>query len=286
MSKPVISGNPQSILVTAAIVKYKGVNVGLVSGVKVTVKSLATGVMTDQAGKSKVNDFDVGNDIAVEVSFDEYTAAKMSIAYPQADYISSGGASRITWGKAIGTDYYSQAGILEVIPTSDDTAYFGRHFLFYKAAPIGDSAFQYGPDKKIVIKTNFHCYPDFSKPDGEFFGYFGDIAAGTLVPATGGPAVAGVGNVGNGTVGSIGVNDTFTLTETWSLACISTSGGGIFSVAGSVTGARGNATVGSSYVSNTIVPGNSEIIFLITAGVTPFAVGDSFTIPTTAANYV
>lgn len=287
MSKPIISGDPTSIVITAALVKYKGVNVGLVSGVKVTVKHLTSSVMTDQAGKSKVNDFHVGDEIAVEVHFDEFTAAKMSTAYPKAALVTSGGVSRITWGRSIGEDFYSTSGLLEIIPTSDDTNYFGRHFTFYKSAPIGDSQLTYGPDKKMEIKTNFHVYPDFTKPNGEFFGYFGDINAGTLVNAVAAPAVAGGGNVGNGLVSALFVSNAFTKTETWTLSCIHAAvNGGIFSVVGSVTGARGNATVGSSYVSNTIVPGNSELGFLISDGSTDFAVGDSFTIATTISNYV
>lgn len=286
MAKPVLSGSPQAILVTSALVKYKGVNVGLVSGVKVTVKHMATAVTTDQAGKSTVNHFHVGDECAVEMMFDEYTAAKMAIAYPKAAFISSGGASRITWGRGIGEDFYSTGGLLEVIPTSDDTSYSGRHFKFWIAAPIGDSSFEYGPDKKINIKTVFHAYPDFTKPNNEFFGQFGDDAAGALVSAIAGAAVAGGSNVGNGTVGSIGVNDTFTKTESWTLTCIhAAANSGIFAVSGSVTGARGNATVGSAYTSNNLVPGNSEIIFTIADGSTDFAVGDVFTIATTAANY-
>lgn len=286
MAKPSISGSPQAILVTSAQVKYKGVDVGLVSGVKVSVKHLVTDVMSDQAGKSKVNTFYVGDDIEVEISLDEYTAQKMAIAYPKAAFVSSGGSARITWGRAIGEDFFSSAGLLEVIPTSDDTTFTGRKFTFYKAAPHGDSQFEYGPDKKIVIKTKFTVYPDFTQNAGEYFGYFGQIAAGSLVPATGGPAVAGGSNVGNGTVSGIGVSDVFTKTETWTLVCIhAVVNGGVFAVSGSITGARGNATVGSAYTSNSIVPGNSEIGFLINDGATDFVIGDSFTIPTVAANH-
>lgn len=286
MAKPSLSGSPQTILVTSALLKYKGVDIGLVSGVKVSVKHLTTEVMTDQTGKSKVNHFHVGDDLSCEVQLDEYTAAKMKTAYPKAAFITSGGAARITWGRSIGEDFYSTAGLLEIIPTSDDTSYSGRHFKFWKAAPVGDSAFEYGPDKKIQIKTTFYAYPDFTKPNNEYFGQFGDDAAGSLVPAAAGSPTPGGGNVGDGTVTGVFVSDTFTKTETWTLSCIAAiANGGLFSVSGSVTGARGVATVGSAYTSNNITPANSEIGFLINDGATDFAVGDSFTIATTAANY-
>lgn len=287
MAKPVPSGTPQTILVTSALVKFNGVDVGLVSGVKIAVKHETTEVKTDQLGKAIVNHFHVGDSCSVEMMFDEYTAAKMKKAYPKASLITSGGASRITWGRLIGEDFYSEAQTLEIIPTSDDTSYTGRHFKFYKAAPVGDSAFEYGPDKKIQIKTTFFCYPDLTQPAGEFYGYFGDIAAGSLVPASAAAAVAGGGNVGNGTVTSIGVTDGFTKTETWTLTCIAAiANSGLFSVSGSVTGARGVATVGSAYSSNNLVPANSEIYFTINDGATDFSVGDVFTIATTAKQYV
>lgn len=285
MGLPAPSGSPQNILVTSAAIKFNGTDIGLVSGVKVSVKHENTEVKTDQAGKSIVNHFYVGDTITVEVMFDEFTAAKMAKAYPYAKLVGSS-PQRITWGQQVGQDFYSKAAILEVQPTSDDTASSLRRFKFYKAVPIGDSTFEYGPDKKIQIKTVFHCYPDFSQTSGEWFGYFGDIASGTLTNATGGPAVAGGSNVGNGTVGTFVVNNTFTKTETWTATCIhAVTNGGIFSVSGSVTGQRGNATVGSTYVSNNINPGNSELSFLISDGATDFAVGDTFTIPTVAANY-
>lgn len=286
MSKPVPSGSPQTILVTSAIVKWKGVDIGLVSGVKIVLKHEVTEVKTDQLGKAIVNHFHVGDTVSAEMMMDELTAVRLKTAYAKAAYLTSGGASKVSWGRLIGEDFYSVAGILEIIPTSDDTAYYGRHFKMWKAAPVGDSSLEYGPDKKIQLKVTFFCYPDLTQAAGEFYGFFGDPAAGTLVPAAAAAAVPGGGNTGNGTVSGIGVNDIFTVTETWTLTCIhAVVNGGIFEVSGSITGARGNATVGSAYASNNIVPSNSEIVFTINDGATDFVVGDSFTIATTAANY-
>jgi hypothetical protein len=284
MALPVPSGNPQTILVTSAAVNFNGVDVGLVSGVKVSVKHETTEVKTDQAGKSIVNHFYVGDSVSIEMMFDEYTAAKMAKAYPYAKLIGTS-PQRVNWGQQVGQDFYSKAYPLIIQPTSDDTGSLLRRFYFYKAAPIGDSQFEYGPDKKIQIKTVFHCYPDFTQVPGQFYGFFGDTAAGTLTGATGGPAVAGA-NTGNGTVSGIVVNNNFTKTETWTLTCIAAIvNSGLFSVVGSVTGSRGVATVGSTFTSNTITPANSELQFLINDGATDFVAGDTFTIPTVAANY-
>jgi len=284
MAKPAISGLPQNIIISAAALLVDGVDVGLVSGVKLTIKELTSPVMTDQLGKMKVNDFYVGHEAMGELTFDEFTAAKMKIAFPQAQLLTSGGVSRLSFGKQIGTDYLSLAQKFEFIPTSDDVNYAGRHFVFWKMVFMGEASIDYGPDKKLVFKAKMQAYPDpVGQPSGLWLGYFGDSAAGTLVPSAAAAAVPGVGNVGNGTVSNESTNDAFTKTETWTLTAITST---VFSVVGAVTGARGTATVGSTYSSNSVTPANSELILKINAGGTAFAAGDSFTIATTAANYV
>lgn len=287
MGQPVLSGNPGSFLVSAAQLLLGGVDVGFVSKVQVKIKHEMTDAKTDQAGKTIVNQFYVGDQVMVECVLDELTAVRLKEAYPFAAFITNGSAKRISWGRPIGGDTYSIAQTLQVRPTVDDTTDTTRNFLFYKATPVGDSAIDFTPEKKTEIKVTFHCYPDFTQPNGQWFGYFGQLAAGTLTAATAGPAVAGGMNVGNGTIGSFIANNTFTKTETWTVTCIATGGGpsAVFSVVGSVTGARGNAQTGSAYFSNSIVTGNSEIGFTISEGGTAFVVGDTFTIPTTVANY-
>lgn len=286
MAKPAISGLPGSIFVSSAALLVNGVDVGLISNVKIDIKELTTEVMTDQLGKMPANDFYVGHVASGECTFDEFTAIKMKTAFPQAQLITSGGASKLSFGKQIGYDYRSLAKQFQIVPTSDDTSYSGRHFTFNLGIFIGEAAIEYGPSKKLVFKTKMKFYADTTQAAGQWIGYMGDAAAGTFVPASAGSAVAGGGNVGNGTVGLITVTDQYTKTESWTLSCIHASvNSGLFAVSGSLTGARGVATVGSSYHSNSLLPSNSEINFTINDGTTDFAVGDSFTIATVAANY-
>lgn len=286
MAKPSISGLPQSIFVSSAALIVDGVDVGLISNVKISNKELTTAVNTDQLGKMVVNDFYVGHEASGECTFDEFTAVKMKKAFPQANLINNAGVYRLTFGKQIGYDYLSLAKEFVIIPTSDDTTYKGRNFKYWKGIFVGEAESEYGPDKKLVFKAKMKFYPDTTKPAGEWLGFFGDPAAGALVPSSAAAAVPGGGNVGNGTVTGISTTDGFTKTETWTLTCIAAVlNGGLFSVTGSVTGARGVATVGSAYASNVLVPANSEIFLTINDGATDFAVGDSFTIATTAAQY-
>ena len=81
-------------------------------------------------------------------------------------------------------------------------------------------------------------------------------------------------------MGSVVVYNGFTKTETITATCVTAVGaGGVFHVSGSISGARGLATVGVSFV----VP---EISFTIADGTPDFIIGDSFTVATVAANYV
>jgi hypothetical protein len=79
-------------------------------------------------------------------------------------------------------------------------------------------------------------------------------------------AVANPGNTGNGDVINEAAVDSAP-TETWTLIATSASN---FTVAGSVSGGKADATVGSAY-------DNGIVSFTITAGGIPFIAGDSFT---------
>lgn len=96
-------------------------------------------------------------------------------------------------------------------------------------------------------------------------------------PSTSVP-VAGGGNVGNGTM-SIPIVSSATLTETITVECTVPGGAGVgqFSVTGSVSGPLGAATSDIEFVD-----AKQKIRFSLTAGATPWAVGDEFTFSTVA----
>ncbi len=100
--------------------------------------------------------------------------------------------------------------------------------------------------------------------------------------ATATEAVAGGENTGGGSMSSVAVQDNYTLTEEWTVTCTATAtNGGTFSVTGSVSGAAGNATVGSEFK----YPNSDayRIKFTISDGEPDFAEDDVFTFSTVAA---
>lgn len=100
----------------------------------------------------------------------------------------------------------------------------------------------------------------------------GDFNHKALVfPAVAADEVAGEDNVGGGVVNSISAA-AGAPTESWLLTCTAAAAGaGTFSVVGSVSGAKANATVGVAY-------NNSLIAFTIADGAPDFSVGDEFVI--------
>lgn len=90
-----------------------------------------------------------------------------------------------------------------------------------------------------------------------------------------GPANTGNGTVNNKTGRSGGIS------ETWTLTCTQAGGAGVgvFSVSGSVSGIIGYAVVGTPFTSD-------HIGFTITAGGTPYIVGDNFQIIATIGTFV
>lgn len=92
-----------------------------------------------------------------------------------------------------------------------------------------------------------------------------------VVPATG---TADGGNTGNGTVTVVTANPLTAVAETWTISFLTAT---TYTVTGSVTGAtaNGDTTVAAG------VYNNGYIQFTATVGLTPFVLGDEFTIAIT-----
>jgi len=103
-------------------------------------------------------------------------------------------------------------------------------------------------------------------------------------------------NTGDGTVGTVVVNDHFTITELWTLICLNATS---FAVRGSKTGPLPNLTVGDAYPKKdwgTVVNDyglllhtreyeSYPIYLTVTGGSTDFVQYDRFTFKTFAASY-
>ena len=180
----------------------------------------------------------------------------------------------------IGDSDLANSGILLLHPLSKPDADLSGDYKFFKACSDAKSELTYGPKDQVRLKIIWNILPDDSVQPEKFF-VQGDPTIG-LVNASAAAAVAGGGNVGNGTVTGIGVTNGVTKTETITLTLVTVVlNGGVFAVSGSLSGPLGLATVGAGFAAPA-----GLVSFTVNDGATDFALGDTFTIATTAANYV
>lgn len=272
--------NTQKLDLGPVRVTYGGVDLGgTLSNVTVNVKYDKAELKMDQTGTTIVDKRIAGLIITVETELaqvqDKTTWKK---AFPTANLVTSGGNQAIIFQNQLGTSDYDNSQILILHPLNKANADLSNDYKFYKAYPNEESSIVYGPTEQARLKVSWNIYPDVGVT-GYPQMFFGDPAIG-LIAAVAGSPVAGA-NTGNGTVTSVAVFSGFTLTESITLTCVGIPGANqsTWSVSGSISGPLGIATAGVGFSSNVIA-------FLINDGSTDFVINDSFTIATTAANYV
>lgn len=273
---------PGNFELTPCRVTYKGVDLGATLGnVKVTVKDKLADLKSDQLGSTVINRKNAGYECTVETSIAEnQNKANWKVIFPAHKLVTNNvGQTGFVFDSQVGASQTDFAGPLILHPLSRANTDLSGDFLIYLACANGASEYDFGPDKQIAMKIHWDMYPDFTTSPPRFL-YFGDPSIGT-VAASAGAATAGTGNIGNGTVGSIAVFSG-TVTELVTLQCVTAGTGGTFYVSGSQFGAMEPSALAKPGTNFT----STQIAFLISNGGTPFAVGDSFTIQTTAANYV
>jgi hypothetical protein len=271
---------PNFLELTPCRVTYKGVDVGATLGnVVVKISDKLSDLKADQLGTTIVDKRVSGQVYTVEFEIAQVQEkTNWKILFPPHQLVEQGGNTGFYFDAQIGYSMRSGAGQLVLHPLSKADTDKSEDFLFYLAASEVTSDFGFSPTEQVKMKCTMTIYPDFTTQPSRFF-FFGDPAI-DLVPASAAAAVAGTGNVGNGTVSGITAFSGVTKTETVSMQCVTAGTGGSFYVLGSSSGPLGLATVGIGFNAS-----GGEIAFLINNGGTPFAVNDSFTIATTAANY-
>lgn len=273
--------NTQKLDLGPVRVTYGGLDLGgTLSNCTVNIQYEKAELKMDQTGTTIVDKRIAGLKLTVETDLaqvqDKETWKK---AFPTADLVTSGPNQAIVFQNKLGVSDYDNSQPLILHPLNKADADKSEDYLFYKAYPNEESSIVYGPTEQAKLKVSWNIYPDVGVT-GYPQMFHGDPAIG-LIPASAASPVAGGGNTGNGTVGSVAVFSGFTQTEVITLTCVGVPGANLanWSVSGSVSGALGLAVIGVAFVSDVIS-------FTITDGSTDFVINDSFTIATTAANYV
>lgn len=259
---------------------YNGVDLGgTLDNCVINFKYEKAEMKMDQLGNTVVNRAVSGMMATVTTSLAEVLEkAKFKVAFPNMDLVNTG-TKLVRMANKMGIKDYDLAAVLRLHPINVASADLTKDWTFAKAVASEESELAYGPTEQLKLKAVWNIYPDFGVTGYPLF-IHGDPAVG-LIAASAAAAVAGGGNTGNGTVSGIAAYNGFTQTETITLECVGVPGSdqANFSVTGSVSGPLGIATLGVAFVAN-------QISFTINDGSTDFVIGDSFTIATTAANYV
>lgn len=262
-------------------VTYNGVDLGgTLDNATVNVKYDLGELKADQTGTTILDHRITGLMVTVETALAEVTNRdNWKVAFPYMDLVTSGPNKAGLFKNKNGLSMYDVAQTLILHPLNRADADLSQDYKFYKAAANSDSQIVYGPNEQIKLKVVWNIYPDQGQ-SGQPQLFVGDPAVG-LVAASAAAPVAGGGNTGNGTVTGVSVFSGYTQTETITLLAVGVPAANQanFSVTGSISGPLGIATLGVAFVSN-------QIAFTINDGATDFVIGDSFTIATTAANYV
>jgi len=269
----------QKMELTPMRVTYKGVDLGgTLEGVTVNIEYQKSDILADQSG-STVRDRRVsGLNITVETSLAHIQDKEIwKKVFPHAYLVTDGlGNKQMYFTSRMGDSDLANAGELILHPLSKDDADKSGDFKFFKAAPDAKSSIVYSPTEQAKLKIIWNIMPDDSVQPERFM-LHGDPAIGLINASFAAPTFVGTGD---GTISGISVVNGVTKTETITAVCIATApNGGIFQVTGSLSGPLGNATVGVGFSS-------PVISFLINDGSTDFALNDTFTINTTASNYV
>lgn len=273
--------NPAMTELTPARLTYKGVDLGgTLANIVISVEAMKADILQDQLGKTVIDRRISGHKMTLTTELTEIkNKDTLKVAFTWMNEITSGGNKALYATSQVGRSDLSDAGLLLVHPLSLPDSDLSGDVRFYKATPEGKSELVYGPDKQLTLKTVWNVYPDTSVVPAKFM-FFGDPAVGLVNASAGSPSFVGTGN---GLMSAVAVDNLYTKTETITATLVTVVvNGGVFEVAGSLSGPLGLATVGLTFNA----PADEHVIsFLISDGSTDFALGDQFTVVTTGANY-
>jgi hypothetical protein len=256
---------------------YGGVDLGGTDKVALKIEEKLAPLKADQLGDSIIDQKVSGFKVTVETALDEtQLKSNWKVIFPAHKLVTQGGNTSFYFDSQIGQSMVALAKPLVLHPLSRVDSDKSHDVNIYLATAMPTSQLDFSSSEQQKLKVTFDVYPDFTTQPPRWLLY-GDPAVG-LVNASAGAATAGTGNTGAGTVTSITVNNGSTKTETISLLCLTAGNPANFEVSGSSSGALGVATTGITFNA-------PEISFLVNSGSPTFALNDSFTIATTAANY-
>jgi len=270
---------PSNISISPVRISYDGVDLGAVEGdVSVSIEKPNAEIKVAQYGDTMIDLVNKGVIVKVKARLLEISATNLKHVFPAAFKVGSTG---LYSASNVGYKLSAYAKPLIIHPLDRADADLSRDIKLYKAVSMSPAEIPYGPETISGFEIEWLALPDFTPGAQARFMFFGDPSVG-LTAASAAAAVAGGGNAGNGTVGSLVVSNANTKTEIVTLTCIAeAANAGSFHVTGGDGRSMGVATVAVAFTSD-----DGALGFTIADGGNDFELGDTFTIATTAANYI
>lgn len=265
--------NPANTLLTPCRVTFKGIDLGGTLGnVKIGFETAKAELKMDQLGEGPIDRVISKQMMTVEFEITEVRLKdNWKVVFPHMHLITSGINKAIYSDSQIGRRDQDDAGLMVLHPLALANSDKSGDHNFYKMISDAASEIVYGPGEQVKLKFKGLVLPDFSVQPVRYY-FHGDTTVGLIAAVAATPTYVGTGD---GTMSAPVVYSGATITET----ITAIYDGALWIISGSTTGIIGTVATGSAFVSG-------KISFTITAGSTPFIATDTFTILTTAANYV
>lgn len=267
--------SPDKTELSAMRVEFNGVDLGgTKGGVSISVKYDLAEIVCDQLGKTPIDHRVSGQAFMVKFALTEIQKkSNWKVALPHAKLITSGPSQSLLLDSKVGDSLFAKAQTLVLHPLSKDDSDLSGNYKIFKAACKSAVEVKYSSSDQTVLECEFVIYPDPTTNPARYM-LIGDPSLGIVAPT----ATQAFAGTGNGLMTGL-VANTGALTETITATLVAAAvNGGTFHVSGSASGSLGLAVVGTPFSS-------SRVNFTIADGTTDFALGDVFTITTTASNY-
>ena len=280
MSNSFSTVTPGNFQLSPCRVTFKGVDLGGTDKVTLKIEEKTSPIKADQYGETDLDDFVSGFKMTVETALDEVLLkANWKVVFPSHNLVTQAGNTAFYFDSQIGVSQAGIGGLLVLHPLDKANGDTSADINIYIATAMPSSEILFSSTEQQKLKVTFKVYPDFTTQPPRFMLY-GSTTVG-VIPATAGSPVAASGNTGANTITGITVSNSATKTETITLTCVTAGSSGLFNVKGSLSGPLGSATVGVAFQAF-----GNQIGFTVNNGSPVATLNDSYTIATTAANFV
>ena len=275
------SVDPAKMELTPCRVTFGGVDMGATMGnVKFSMAFKKSDLKSDQFGDTVLDRRVSGVEYKIETTLAQINdTEKWQAAMPNLVRVGTGPYAMYAISK-MGESDLGLAKTLVLHPLALADADLSGDYNFYKCTAESVSEVTFGPTEQQGLKIVWHVYPDMSASPAKFW-LRGDPSIGLIAALAGSPSFSGTGN---GTITAVSVVSGATVTETVTVKCVGvpSANKSNWLVTGSLSGQIGYCEISSVSAVFT----SSKINFTLTDGSNDFIIGDTFTIATTAANYV